>query len=128
MPSSNATRLLEDGYDDKFRHGASAAWSAVAVIAITGGIGLLQLPYALRVGGWAAILLIPLAAVMSLYTAVSLVSSLYSPTDGSRLTSYAALAQAAFGTGGRRVVTDGRAALCVCSRYLSTLSPLSPRG
>ena len=73
--------LQEDGYDDKFRHGTSTAATIVAVIAVTGGIGVLQQPYAVRVGGWAAVFLIPLAGALSLYTANLLIRSLYSPIE-----------------------------------------------
>ncbi|KAJ2553819.1 hypothetical protein EV175_002804, partial [Coemansia sp. RSA 1933] len=73
------------------------------IVCITAGTGILQLPYALKVGGWAGVLYIVLAAVIAAYSGDILVKCLYYK-QGVRLKSYPEIAEAAFGRYGRMVV------------------------
>ncbi|KAJ2853379.1 hypothetical protein GGI22_004892, partial [Coemansia erecta] len=73
------------------------------IVCITAGTGILQLPYALKVGGWAGVLYIVLAAMIAAYTGDIIIKCLYFK-QGVRLRSYPEVAEAAFGRHGRTVV------------------------
>ncbi|KAJ1662481.1 hypothetical protein IW140_005800 [Coemansia sp. RSA 1813] len=73
------------------------------IVCITAGTGILQLPYALKVGGWAGVLYIILAAVIAAYSGDILIKCLYCK-QGVRLKSYPEVAEAAFGRHGRIIV------------------------
>ncbi|KAJ2661722.1 hypothetical protein IWW48_002268 [Coemansia sp. RSA 1200] len=81
----------------------SAVEAFFHIVCITAGTGILQLPYALKVGGWAGISYIVLAALIATYSGDILVRCLYHK-QGTRLKSYPEVAEAAFGLHGRRIV------------------------
>ena len=97
-------RFIDDGYEDKHLHGFTDAHATATIISIMGSIGVFNLPFALKLGGWLGLPLIFLCGAMSLYTARLLVSCLHSGDDGKRIASYAALGEVAFGISGRVVV------------------------
>ena len=94
----------DDGFDDKHLHGTSDLQAMATIIAFMGSIGVLNLPYALKLAGWAGLPMVLMCGAMSLYTARLLVASLHSSSDGKRYTSYAAIGEAAFGPSGRVLV------------------------
>ncbi|KAI8320845.1 hypothetical protein GQ54DRAFT_200785 [Martensiomyces pterosporus] len=73
------------------------------IVCITAGTGILQLPYALKEGGWIGVFYIMLAGVISAYTGNMLVRCLYCK-QGTRLKSYSDVAEAALGLRGRKMV------------------------
>ncbi|KAJ2160022.1 hypothetical protein GGF46_002584 [Coemansia sp. RSA 552] len=73
------------------------------IVCITAGTGILQLPYALKSGGWIGVFYIALAAAISAYSGKILIRCLYYK-PGERLRSYSDVAEAAFGPRGRLVV------------------------
>ncbi|KAJ2836390.1 putative proteasome subunit alpha type-7 [Coemansia erecta] len=84
-------------------HLSSTTETFFHIVCITAGTGILQLPYALKSGGWAGMAYIALAAAISAYTGKILVRCLYYK-HGVRLQSYSEVAEAAFGPRGRLVV------------------------
>ncbi|KAK4521350.1 ankyrin repeat-containing protein [Mucor velutinosus] len=81
---------------DRSKQGSSftAFFSVVCVVAGTGALGL---PYALAQGGWIGLFILCLSWILSIYTGVLLIRSMY--YDGkTRLSSYQEVATAAFGT------------------------------
>ncbi|KAJ2783106.1 hypothetical protein GGI15_002702 [Coemansia interrupta] len=73
------------------------------IFCILAGTGILQLPYALKEGGWAGIFYIVLVAFISTYCGNIVVKCLYC-TPGMRLKSYSQIVEVAFGRSGRQVV------------------------
>ncbi|KAJ2785440.1 hypothetical protein H4R18_000523 [Coemansia javaensis] len=95
---------IERGAQDGAPAGQSSALETFFhIVCITAGTGILHLPYALRAGGWAGLLYIALAAVVSAYTGRILVRCLYH-RPGARLQSYPDVVEAAFGPRGRAAV------------------------
>ncbi|KAJ2307466.1 hypothetical protein IWW55_000961 [Coemansia sp. RSA 2706] len=93
-----------DGEDAlEIRRLSSTTETFFHIVCITAGTGILQLPYALKSGGWAGIAYIALAAAISTYTGKILIRCLYHK-HGARLQSYSDIAEAAFGLRGRVVV------------------------
>ncbi|KAJ1825157.1 hypothetical protein GGH91_000106 [Coemansia sp. RSA 2671] len=80
----------------------SATETFFHIVCISAGTGILQLPYALKQGGWIGALYIILAAAISAYTGNILVKCLYHK-QGTRLRSYSEVVEAAFGRYGRVV-------------------------
>ncbi|KAJ2459768.1 hypothetical protein GGF42_001263 [Coemansia sp. RSA 2424] len=80
----------------------SATETFFHIVCITAGTGILQLPYALKEGGWFGALYIVLAAAISAYTGNILIKCLYHK-QGTRLRSYSEVVEAAFGRYGRMV-------------------------
>ncbi|KAJ2834062.1 hypothetical protein GGI24_000561 [Coemansia furcata] len=80
----------------------SATETFFHIVCITAGTGILQLPYALKQGGWVGALYIVLAAAISTYTGNVLIKCLYHK-QGTRLQSYSEVVEAAFGRYGRVV-------------------------
>ncbi|KAJ2055644.1 hypothetical protein GGI17_006571 [Coemansia sp. S146] len=80
----------------------SATETFFHIVCITAGTGILQLPYALKQGGWVGALYIILAAAISAYTGNILIKCLYHK-QGTRLRSYSEVVEAAFGRYGRAV-------------------------
>ncbi|KAJ2772864.1 hypothetical protein IWQ57_001578 [Coemansia nantahalensis] len=91
-PAAAATPAGQSSAVDTFFH----------IVCITAGTGILQLPYALRSGGWVGVAYIALAAAISAYTGRILVRCLYH-RHGARLQTYSDVAEAAFGARGRVV-------------------------
>ncbi|KAJ2233157.1 hypothetical protein H4R99_000384 [Coemansia sp. RSA 1722] len=89
--------------DGAVRHPSSATETFFHIVCITAGTGILQLPYALKEGGWAGALYILLAAAISAYSGNILIECLYY-MPGMRLKSYSEVVEAAFGIHGRRIV------------------------
>ncbi|KAF1800172.1 transmembrane amino acid transporter protein-domain-containing protein [Mucor lusitanicus] len=100
--------ITEDDHDEENEHvefgidrskqGSSftAFFSVVCVVAGTGALGL---PYALAQGGWIGLFILCLSWILSVYTGVLLIRSMY--YDGkTRLSSYQEVATAAFGAFG----------------------------
>ncbi|KAL7321605.1 hypothetical protein PS15m_001362 [Mucor circinelloides] len=98
--------ITEDDHDEENEHlefgidrskqGSSftAFFSVVCVVAGTGALGL---PYALAQGGWIGLFILCLSWILSVYTGVLLIRSMY--YDGkNRLSSYQEVATASFGT------------------------------
>lgn len=85
---------LEFGIDrSKQGSSFSAFFNVVCVVAGTGALGL---PYALALGGWIGLFILGLSWILSVYTGILLVRSMY--YDGkTRLSSYQEVATAAFG-------------------------------
>eukprot|EP00929_Paragymnodinium_shiwhaense_P108094 TRINITY_DN74414_c0_g1_i1.p1 TRINITY_DN74414_c0_g1~~TRINITY_DN74414_c0_g1_i1.p1 ORF type:complete len:420 (+),score=86.10 TRINITY_DN74414_c0_g1_i1:76-1335(+) len=82
---------------------ASAWTAALAVVCQMAGMGILQLPYMLRQGGWLCLVLILGCAVATNYTGKLLVRCCYDE-NGSRLySSYEEIGTAAFGRPGRAI-------------------------
>ncbi|KAJ2358680.1 hypothetical protein GGF43_000650 [Coemansia sp. RSA 2618] len=86
-------------------HLSSTTETFFHIVCITAGTGILQLPYALKSGGWAGVAYIALAAAISAYTGKILIRCLYYK-HGVRLRSYSEVAEAAFGPRGRLVVRN----------------------
>ncbi|PIA16921.1 hypothetical protein COEREDRAFT_80963 [Coemansia reversa NRRL 1564] len=86
--------------DAAHRHLSSSTETFFHIVCITAGTGILQLPYALKSGGWIGVLYIALAAAISAYCGKILICCLYHK-DGVRLKSYSEVAEAAFGPRGR---------------------------
>ncbi|CAO0790652.1 unnamed protein product [Mucor circinelloides] len=97
--------ITEDDHDEENEHlefgidrskqGSSftAFFSVVCVVAGTGALGL---PYALAQGGWIGLFILCLSWILSVYTGVLLIRSMY--YDGkNRLSSYQEVATASFG-------------------------------
>ncbi|KAJ1920498.1 hypothetical protein GGI09_002627 [Coemansia sp. S100] len=80
----------------------SATETFFHIVCITAGTGILQLPYALKQGGWVGALYIILAAAISAYTGNILIKCLYHK-QGTRLRSYSEVVEAAFGRYGRAI-------------------------
>ncbi|KAJ2249092.1 hypothetical protein GGI13_004406 [Coemansia sp. RSA 455] len=80
----------------------SATETFFHIVCITAGTGILQLPYALKQGGWVGALYIILAAAISAYTGNILIKCLYHK-QGTRLRSYSEIVEAAFGRYGRAI-------------------------
>ncbi|KAJ2083826.1 hypothetical protein H4R24_000478 [Coemansia sp. RSA 988] len=89
--------------DVAHRHLSSSTETFFHIVCITAGTGILQLPYALRSGGWVGVLYIALAAVISVYSGKILIRCLYHK-HGVRLKSYSEVAEAAFGPRGRAIL------------------------
>ncbi|KAJ2718696.1 hypothetical protein GGI07_005632 [Coemansia sp. Benny D115] len=85
------------------RNQSSVVETFFHIVCITAGTGILQLPYALKQGGWIGVLYIGLAAAISAYSGNVLVRCLYC-VPGMRLKSYSEVAEAAYGKGGRLLV------------------------
>ncbi|PHZ08801.1 uncharacterized protein RHIMIDRAFT_241311 [Rhizopus microsporus ATCC 52813] len=80
---------------DRSKQGSSftAFFNVVCVVAGTGALGL---PYALSQGGWIGLFILGLSWILSVYTGIILIKSMY--YDGThRLSSYQEVAEAAFG-------------------------------
>ncbi|KAJ1949053.1 hypothetical protein FBU59_001317 [Linderina macrospora] len=73
------------------------------IVCITAGTGILQLPYALKEGGWIGALYIVLAGMISSYTGNMLIRCLYCK-QGTRLQSYSDVVEAALGRRGKQIV------------------------
>ncbi|KAJ2036704.1 hypothetical protein IW146_008248 [Coemansia sp. RSA 922] len=80
----------------------SATETFFHIVCITAGTGILQLPYALKQGGWVGALYIILAGAISAYTGNILIKCLYHK-QGTRLRSYSEVVEAAFGRYGRAI-------------------------
>ncbi|KAJ1679451.1 hypothetical protein EV182_002022 [Spiromyces aspiralis] len=87
------------------------------IVCIIAGTGILQLPYALSEGGWSAVLLIALAALMSNFTANATVRCLYYK-PGRRLDGYSEAANEAFGPRGRQFVSFFKSATLTAASAL----------
>ncbi|KAJ1644323.1 hypothetical protein J3B02_001432 [Coemansia erecta] len=87
----------------EMRNPSSATETFFHIVCITAGTGILQLPYALKEGGWIGAFYILLAAAISAYSGNILIECLYY-MPGVRLKSYSEVVEAAFGLHGRRVV------------------------
>ncbi|KAI8803683.1 transmembrane amino acid transporter protein-domain-containing protein [Cladochytrium replicatum] len=83
-------------------HGASVADGVYHIICVIAGSGILQLPYALKQGGWFSTLLILFAAYSNEYSGQLLVKCLY--YGGSRLKGYSHIGYVAYGKRGRNIV------------------------
>ncbi|KAI7850951.1 transmembrane amino acid transporter protein-domain-containing protein [Circinella umbellata] len=95
LPEKNRTDVDIDC--DRSNAGSSfyAYWNIVCAIC---GIGMLGLPQALSRGGWGAVALIIATWWMATYCSIILIRCLYSPRhQESRLTSFTAVAEDAFG-------------------------------
>ncbi|KAJ1962034.1 hypothetical protein GGI12_002895 [Dipsacomyces acuminosporus] len=79
----------------------SATETFFHIVCIMAGTGILQLPYALKEGGWIGLFYIMLAGVIAAYSGNMLIKCLYYK-QGTRLRSYTDIAEAAFGLYGRR--------------------------
>ncbi|KAG1151583.1 hypothetical protein G6F37_003048 [Rhizopus arrhizus] len=92
--SSNEQDKLEFGID-RSKQGSSftAFFSVVCVVAGTGALGL---PYALSQGGWIGLFILALSWILSVYTGIILIKSMYYDNTR-RLSSYQEVATAAFG-------------------------------
>ncbi|ORX69684.1 hypothetical protein DL89DRAFT_164705 [Linderina pennispora] len=73
------------------------------IVCITAGTGILQLPYALKEGGWIGAFYIVLAGMISSYTGNMLIRCLYCK-QGTRLQSYSDVVEAALGRRGKQIV------------------------
>ncbi|RKP07203.1 transmembrane amino acid transporter protein-domain-containing protein [Thamnocephalis sphaerospora] len=73
------------------------------IISVCAGVGTLQLPYVLNLGGWIGLVLFVLAACMAIYTGTLLIRCLYA-REGTRLSSYPAVGREAFGRVGHILV------------------------
>ena len=71
------------------------------IVSVMGSIGILNLPDAIALVGWAGLALVPACGLISMYTARLLIASLHASEDGKRITSYPALGEVAFGPPGR---------------------------
>ncbi|KAG2190251.1 hypothetical protein INT46_006926 [Mucor plumbeus] len=104
FPPVSEEVITEDDHDendhiefgiDRSKQGSSftAFFSVVCVVAGTGALGL---PYGLAQGGWIGLFILCLSWILSIYTGVLLIRSMY--YDGkTRLSSYQEVATAAFG-------------------------------
>ncbi|CEP12895.1 hypothetical protein [Parasitella parasitica] len=80
---------------DRSKQGSSIS-ALCSVICVVAGTGALGLPYALAQGGWIGLFILCLSWILSIYTGVLLIRSMY--YDGkARLSSYQEVATAAFG-------------------------------
>jgi vesicular inhibitory amino acid transporter len=66
------------------------------------GIGLLTMPYAIKEGGWLSLIILSLFGVICCYTGILLKNCLESSPG---LQTYPDIGQAAFGVGGRLVIS-----------------------
>ncbi|KAJ1929685.1 hypothetical protein IWQ60_000959 [Tieghemiomyces parasiticus] len=99
--------LLADGSDlhappsgSAVAHTGSDASAVFHVVCVMAGTGILQLPYCIKQGGWLSLIWIVVAAVVSNYTGILLIRSLYTQL-GVRHSSFSDVAGAAFGHRGR---------------------------
>ncbi|KAJ1916733.1 hypothetical protein H4219_003603 [Mycoemilia scoparia] len=108
----NGLKIGEPG-----EHKASNLSTYFNIVCIVAGTGILQLPYALSEGGWSAVFLIALAALMSNFTANATVRCLYYK-DGIRLDGYSDVAYEAFGSKGRKFVSFFKSATLTAASSL----------
>ncbi|RKP40088.1 transmembrane amino acid transporter protein-domain-containing protein [Dimargaris cristalligena] len=104
-PAPDSQSLLPGSSTESFVKDHAKGSNAAAVfhiMCVMAGTGILQLPYCLKQGGWLSLFWIVLAAVVSNYTGIIFIRSLYT-ADGRRLNSFSEVAGAAFGPHGRRV-------------------------
>ncbi|KAJ9077954.1 hypothetical protein DSO57_1011694 [Entomophthora muscae] len=71
----------------------------VNIVCVVAGTGTLGLPFALNQGGWVAVSLFPLVAVICMFTSKLLIECLYC-REGERLEEFSDVGRAAFGTFG----------------------------
>ena len=82
--------------------GASDIEALYHIVCVIAGSGLLQLPYALKLSGWAGIALMLISAWVNDFTGKLLVKCLY--VSGIRVPGYPAIGYAAYGIAGQRCV------------------------
>ncbi|KAI9477565.1 hypothetical protein IWW42_000945 [Coemansia sp. RSA 1085] len=102
LGNENSPRYTSDSAPEVQRL-SSTTETFFHIVCITAGTGILQLPYALKTGGWAGLAFIALAGTVSAYTGKILIQCLYYK-HGVRLQSYSDVAKAAFGSRGRLIV------------------------
>ncbi|KAG2233822.1 hypothetical protein INT48_005268 [Thamnidium elegans] len=91
---NNEDKNIEFGIDRSDQ--ASSFTAFFSVVCVVAGTGALGLPYALSQGGWIGLFILALSWILSVYTGILLIRSLY--YDGkTRLSSYQEVATAAFG-------------------------------
>lgn len=102
------------------------------IVCTMAGAGILNMPFNTTQGGWITVMLIFLCALMANYTGKALIKCLYASPDTERLSTYADIGYAAFGTPGRFIsqlfqkitlLGIGVIFLILCGLFLSDALP-----